>query len=78
MHEAVRQYEAWVEPQELTGTGSYRMTISMSYAEGHLSHQRGRTPTASGPRLESYSLKSYSADYRQSPPSCGLRRRPAK
>ena len=34
MYEASRGYQAWVEPQELTGTSSYRMTTSMLYPDG--------------------------------------------
>lgn len=33
MYEAALLYEAWVEPQELTGTSCYRMTSSSLYPE---------------------------------------------
>jgi hypothetical protein len=33
MYEAGQHYEAWVEPQEMTGTNSYRMTSSRLYPE---------------------------------------------
>lgn len=35
MYEAALKYEAWVEPQELTGTSGYRMTSSMLYPANH-------------------------------------------
>lgn len=35
MYETALKYEAWVEPQELTGTIVYRMTSYMLYPENH-------------------------------------------
>jgi hypothetical protein len=33
MYEAALNYEAWVEPRQLTGTGCYRMTSSLLYPD---------------------------------------------